>query len=88
MNNTNDNEPLKPTTSKIKAVTQKIALAEEKLEAAIAHELDSIDKGTRNMDNAIKKFADKHSALYGLLLTIAILIFLVVVLILCKDYYA
>ena len=30
-----DNEQIKPTTSKIKAVTQKIALAEEKLEAAI-----------------------------------------------------
>lgn len=88
MSTTENSEPLKSTTSRIKAVTQKIALAEEKLEAAIANELDAIDKGTRNMDNAVRKFADKHAALYGLLITIAVLIFLVVILILCKDYYS
>ena len=87
MRNVNDSKPLKSTTSRIKAVTQKIALAEEKLEAAISHELDSIEKGTRSMDNAVKNFADKHSALYGLLITMAVIIFLVVILILCKDYY-
>lgn len=74
----------KKTTQKIKAITQKIALAEEKLEEAISQEIDSVEKGAKKVDQAVSSFGSRHP----ILLTILIVVGLFVLFWLVGQYYA
>lgn len=78
----------KKVTGGIKAVTQKIALAEEKLEEAISQEIDSVEQGAKKVDQAVSSFSKNHPMAYGLLITLAVAAGLIVMGYLCAAYYS
>ena len=73
---------------RIKAMTQKLSDLEGRIEETLERDIQLLEKGSKKMDKAYEQFAEKHRLATAIFLTLLGTGFLLIVILLAKNYYS